>query len=95
MAVALEIGVCDLLPEFLANALIFLGALESAGAIAAGTLQSVLYGLDNFRIFIESDCHRKSPFSFYYTLSVKGSSFLFSFRRINDIITKICAGGYV
>ena len=57
MAISLEIGVCDLLPELLANALVLLGALETAGAIAAGTLQAVLYGLDHFCIFVQSDCH--------------------------------------
>ena len=52
MAVALEIGICDLLPEFLANALVLLGALESAGTIAAGTLQALPDGLHNFLILI-------------------------------------------
>ena len=71
MAVTLEIGICDLLPEFLANALILLGTLQAARAITTGTLQAVFHGLYHFCIFIESDCHRNSPFSFYYTLVVK------------------------
>ena len=62
MAITLEIWVCDLLPEFLANALILLGTLEAAGAIATGTLQAVLYGLDDFRIFVQSDCHSNLSF---------------------------------
>lgn len=64
MAISLEIGVCDLLPELLANALVLLGALETAGAIAAGTLQAVLYGLDHFCIFVQSDCHMEISFFF-------------------------------
>ena len=109
MAISLEIGVSDLLPELLANALVLLGALETAGAIAAGTLQAVLYCLDHFCIFIESNSHGNSPFSFYYNFSVKysgfsgrlvptfylGVCFLFSFWHINAIITKICPGGYI
>ena len=67
MAVSLEIGVCDLLAELLANALVFFRPLESAGAVTAGTLQAVLYGLDYFLVFIESDSHGVTPFSFYYT----------------------------
>ena len=58
MAVSLEIGVCDLLTEFLANALILFGTLESAGTITSGTLQAILHGFDCFCIFIESDSHR-------------------------------------
>ena len=38
VAIAFEIGIRDLLPELLADALVFLGALKPAGAIAAGTL---------------------------------------------------------
>ena len=52
MAIAFEIGICDLLTEFLADALILLGALETAGAIAAGALQTLPDGSDNFLIFI-------------------------------------------
>jgi hypothetical protein len=63
MAITLEIGVCDLLTELLANALILLGTLEAAGAITTGTLQAVLYGLDYFCIFVQSDCH--GDFSFF------------------------------
>ena len=95
MAVSFEIRIRDLLPEFLADTLVFFGALESAGTITAGALKTILYSLDHFCIFIESDSHGESPFSFYYTPGVKGSSFLFSFCPINDTITKICLGGYL
>ena len=79
MTVSFEIRIRDLLPEFLANALVLFGTLETAGAIATGALKTILYGFDYFRIFIESDSHGEPPFSFYYTRGVKGSSFLFSF----------------
>ena len=79
MAISLEVGVRNLLPEFLANALVLFGTLETAGAIATGALETILYSLDHFCIFIESDSHSNTPFSFYYTRGVKGSSFLFSF----------------
>ena len=72
MAITLEIGVCDLLPEFLANALILLGTLEAARAIATGTLQAFLDGLNHFCIFIQSDSHGNTSFLFYYSLFVKG-----------------------
>jgi hypothetical protein len=52
VAITLKIGVCDLLPELLANTLILLSTLQAAGAIATGTLQAVLYGLDHFCIFV-------------------------------------------
>jgi hypothetical protein len=58
MAIALEIGIGDLLPELLANALVLLGAFQTAGTIAAGALQSVFYDLNHFLIFIQFDCHR-------------------------------------
>ena len=59
MAVAFKIGIRDLLPEFLANALVFLGTLKAARAVTTGTLQAFLYGLYYFCIFVESDSHRK------------------------------------
>ena len=75
MAVALEIGVCDLLTEFFTNALILLGALQAAGAIATGTLQAILDHLHDFFIFVKLNCHKTiAPFSFYYTWDVKGTS---------------------
>ena len=60
MAVAGEIRVCDLLPEFLANALIFLGTLQPAGAIATGACQAFLDSLDHFLIFVKTYCHRST-----------------------------------
>ena len=75
MAVTLEIGVCDLLTEFFAHALVFLSALEPARAITTGSLQAFLYSLDYYCIFIESNCHEFSPFSFYYILPVNTQAF--------------------
>ena len=57
MAIAFEIGICDLLTEFLADALILLGALKSAGAIAAGTLQAFPNRGNHFLIFIQTHSH--------------------------------------
>ena len=62
MAVAGEIGVFHLLPEFLADALVVLGAFQTAGAIAAGALQAVPDGLNHFFIFIEPNCHGVTSF---------------------------------
>ena len=57
MAVALEIGIRDLLTEFLANAFVLLGARQTAGAVSAGALESVLDHLDDFLVFIQPNSH--------------------------------------
>ena len=57
MAVALEIRICDLLPEFFTNTLILLCPLQTARAVTAGTLQSLPNRLNHFFIFIQSDSH--------------------------------------
>ena len=57
MAVTFEIRVCDLLTEFLANALILLGALKAAGAVTTGPLQTFLNGRHHFLIFIQPNSH--------------------------------------
>ena len=72
VAITLEIGVCDLLPELFANALILLGTLQTAGAIATGTLQAFLDCFYDFRVFVQSDCHGNTSFLFYYSPFVKG-----------------------
>ena len=91
MAKTLVVGVSDLLTEFLADALVFLGTLQAAGAITTGTLQAIFYGLYYFCIFIESDCHKKISFFFLlytacqeYGLSAL-SSFLFNQLMIQCI----------
>ena len=64
MAVTLEIGVGDLLSEFLADALIVLTALHAAGAIAAGPLEPFSHGLYHFLIFVQPNCHMATSFLF-------------------------------
>ena len=64
MAVTLEIRIRDLLPEFLADALIFLGALKTAGAIATGALQALLDGGHHFLILIQTNSHENNSFLF-------------------------------
>ena len=69
MAKTLEIGVSNLLPEFLADALVFLGPFQTAGAVAAGTLQTFFDHLDHFFIVIQSYSHGGShPFGIHYTI---------------------------
>ena len=62
MTVAGKVRIGDLLPEFLADALIILGAFQTAGAIAAGALQAVPDGLNHFLVFIEPNCHGVTSF---------------------------------
>ena len=57
MAKTLEIGVCNLLPEFLADALVFLGPFQTAGAVAAGALQTFLDHLNHFIVIIQTYSH--------------------------------------
>ena len=64
MAVTLEIGIGDLLPEFLADALVLLRPFQAAGAVSAGALETVLDHLDHFLVVIQSDSHNLSPFKF-------------------------------
>ena len=57
MAIALEIGVSHLLPEFLANALVFLSSFQTAGAVTAGALQAFLDHLDHFLVIVQTYSH--------------------------------------
>ena len=57
MAITLEIGVSHLLPEFLADALVFLGSLQTAGAVATGALQAFLDHLDHFLVIVQTYSH--------------------------------------
>ena len=70
MTVTLEIGVRDLLPEFLADALIVLGPLQTAGAVAAGALQALPDGLDHFLVFVQSECCHGDHFLSGYIIFV-------------------------
>ena len=62
MAIALEIRVRHLLPEFLADAFIFLCSLQSTGAITAGPLKALADSFDHFFIFIQAHCHTITSF---------------------------------
>ena len=57
MAITLIVGVSDLLPEFLANALVFLGSFQTAGAVATGALQTFLDHLDHFLVIVQTYSH--------------------------------------
>ena len=69
VAVAGEIGISHLLPEFLADALVILGALHTAGTIAAGTLQAVPNDLHHFLIFIKTYCHSQHFLPFFISIT--------------------------
>ena len=57
MAVALEGRIRDLLPEFLADALVLLGPLQTAGAVSSGALQAIFYDLDHLLVLIQTHSH--------------------------------------
>ena len=62
MAVALKIGVSDLILKFLTHTLGSLRALPAAGAVPAGALESFSDGADNLLIGIELDFHVRQLF---------------------------------
>ena len=65
MTITLEIGIRDLLTEFLADAFIVLRFLQTAGAIAALSLEPFLDLRHKLGVLIESDSHKqKLPFVF-------------------------------
>ena len=66
MTVTLEIGVIDLLTEFLTDTLIILCPFHAAGTVAAGALQSFLYHLYHFLIFVQSNSHNFTSLPLYY-----------------------------
>ncbi len=68
MTVAFKRRIRDLLPKLLADALIVLGMLQSAGAITAGAFQSLPNRLYHFLIFIQMYSHGNTPFYFYHTI---------------------------
>ena len=66
VTVALKIGVGDLLTELLADAFIVLGALHSAGTVAALGLEAVLYHFYYFFVFVKSDLRFHRFYSFVF-----------------------------
>ena len=57
MAVALEVGISNLLPEFFANALVLFGTLEAARTVSAGALESIPDSLYHLLILIQPNRH--------------------------------------
>ena len=57
MAVTLEVRVGHLLTEFFADALVFLGSFQTAGAVATGALQTFLDHLDHFLVIVQTYSH--------------------------------------
>jgi hypothetical protein len=57
MAVPLEIGILDLRLEFLAHALIFLGALKTTRAVSALTLKALLHRPNDLLVGVQSNLH--------------------------------------
>ena len=66
MAVPFELRIRNLLTKLLTNALILLCPLQTTGAIATGTLQTILHHLDDFLVFVESNCHSYTSFRVHY-----------------------------
>ena len=66
MTISLKVGICYLVAELTADALIFLCFFKSTGAIAASFLESLLYGLYYFLILVKSNSrfHLHSPLLF-------------------------------
>ena len=52
MAVSMEVRIGHLCPKFLANTLVILTALQAAGTVPSGALQTLFDGLHHFLIFI-------------------------------------------
>ena len=71
MTISLEIGIGDLLTEFLADTFIILGALEATGTIAALGFKALFDGLYYFFVFVKSDLwfHCFYSFVFYRVLT--------------------------
>ena len=61
MAETMIVRIRNLLPELFADALILLHPLQTTGAIASGTLQTVFDHLYHFLIFIQPNCHTAFP----------------------------------
>ena len=64
MTISLEIRVGHLLAKFLANALVFLAPLQTAGAITAGALEALFHHVDHFLIFVQPYSHGSTSLLF-------------------------------
>ena len=70
VAVALKIRVGDLILEFLTHTLGSLRALQSAGAIPAGALETLTDGVDDLLVGIELDFHVTSLFPRFFVMAL-------------------------
>ena len=61
VTISLKVGICHFLLKILADTFGIEGALDAAGAVAAGALQTVLHHLYNVLILVEPDCHFRTP----------------------------------
>ena len=77
MAVTFKHRICDLVPEFFADAFVFFGTFQPAGAIASGALQSLLDCLHHFPVFVQTNSHEITSFELHY-------------KRKQALVKKIC-----
>ena len=66
MTKAFKLRICNLIPEFLAHALVFLGLLTAARAVTACAPKPLLHGIHNLFIGIESYLHFQNSFYGFY-----------------------------
>ena len=52
MTVSLKVGICYLIAEFLADALVFFRLFEAARTVSAALLKSLLYGCNDFLVLV-------------------------------------------
>ena len=57
MAIALEIGISDLIAEFLTHTFIVFRLLQTARTIAVLHLQAFAHAGNDLFVFVQSDCH--------------------------------------
>ncbi len=62
MAVALKVGIRDLILELLAHAAVFFRPGQTAWAITAGALQSLPDGVHHLLVLVEPNLHGAPPF---------------------------------
>ena len=74
MTVAFEVGIGHLRPEFLADALVIFVPFQPAGAVAAGALETLFYGVDHFLVFVQSNSHIVTSFQNHCSTLVKQKS---------------------
>ena len=97
MAIAFEIGIRDLLTEFLADTFVVLCFLQMAGAIAALSFKSRLDLRDKLGVFIQSDRHIQSSQKYIFLThlrtvgieSVRNPSIQPAIFKIRSSISKI------